>query len=217
MTARMLSHREARGFYDRLGSKQDLQRFFEQPAFDALIAGARFPEASAVIELGCGTGAFAERLLREQLPQTATYLGLDASTTMVRLARSRLLPWAGRARVEQTDGTIGLPVADGSCDRVVSAYVLDLLSDEDIRAALSESRRVLAPHGLLCLAGLAFGATAASRIVSALWRRIHALHPLLVGGCRPLRVREYVGDDWCIHEHRKICRFGICSEVLVAS
>ncbi len=217
MTARMLSHREARGFYDCLGSKQDLQRFFEQPAFDALVAGARFREASAVLELGCGTGAFAERLLREQLPQTATYVGLDVSTTMVRLASSRLRPWAGRARVEQTDGTIALPVADGSCDRVVSAYVLDLLSDEDIRTALRESRRVLAPQGLLCLAGLTFGATAGSRVVSALWRRIHGLHPLLVGGCRPLRVREYVADGWRIQEHREICRFGICSEVLLAS
>ena len=136
---------------------------------------------------------------------------------MVRLARSRLRPWAGRARVEQTDGSIGFPVADGSCDRVVSAYVLDLLCDEDIRAALTESRRVLAPQGLLCLAGLTFGATTASRVVSALWRRIHGLHPLLVGGCRPLRVREFVSDDWHIQEHRTICRFGICSEVLVAS
>ncbi len=214
---RMLSHGEAQAFYDWFGSMQDLQKFFEQPAIDALITSSRFGGASSVVELGCGTGALAERLLREQLPQRATYLGLDASTTMVRTARSRLRPWASRARIEQTDGTMKLPVVNGSCDRVVSTYVLDLLSDEDIRAAIAEFRRALVPGGLLCLASLTFGETAVSRAVCALWRRIHDLHPVLVGGCRPLRLLDHVGHGWRIDAHRTECRFGICSEMLVAS
>lgn len=217
MTPRTLSHLEAKAFYDRFGAKQDLQRVYERPALDALVASGRFEEARAVVELGCGTGALAARLLRERLPETATYLGLDVSTTMVRLARERVRPWAVRARVEQTDGAPRLPVADGGCDRVVSAYVLDLLAPEDIRAVIAASWRALEPGGRLCLVSLTFGETAFSRAVAALWARVHRLRPALVGGCRALRLEEHVRDGWDVQERRTVCRLGLCSEVLVAA
>jgi ubiquinone/menaquinone biosynthesis C-methylase UbiE len=217
MTPRTLSHQEARAFYDRFGAKQDLQRVYERPAIDALVASGRFEEARAVVELGCGTGALAARLLRERLPEAATYLGLDVSTTMVRLARERVRPWAARARVEQTDGSPTLPVPDEGCDRVVGAYVLDLLAPDDIRAVIAEAGRALVPGGRLCLASLTFGETAPSRVVAALWERVHRLRPALVGGCRPLRLAEHVGGGWDVLERRTACRLGLCSEVLVAA
>ncbi len=72
--ARMLSHQQATAFYDRLGTKQDWQAFYEVPATANLIAHAAFEEAQSVFECGCGTGAFAERLLSRHLPPQARYL-----------------------------------------------------------------------------------------------------------------------------------------------
>ena len=215
--AYVLTHDEAKAFYDRFGSKQDLQRLYEDPAVEALLAHAGFESAEAVVELGCGTGRLAARLLRDELPRDATYVGLDVSSTMIALARERVAPWAARARVEQTDGSMLLGLPDASADRFLSTYVLDLLSEADIAAALREARRVLRPGGRLCVASLTVGHTAASRLVARLWRAAHALRPKLVGGCRPLLVAETLGPDWAIAHREVVCTLGLCSEIVVAT
>ncbi len=111
---------EAKRFYDRLGSGQDWQRFYENPAISELIAHAAFDSAHSVLEFGCGTGTFAARLLQRYLPAGARYVGLDISTTMVSLAQQRLKPWPGRARVYQTDGSPRIPEPDHTFDRFIS-------------------------------------------------------------------------------------------------
>jgi ubiquinone/menaquinone biosynthesis C-methylase UbiE len=217
MTARVLSHQEARAFYDRFGRKQDLQRIYEDAAIEVLLRQAAFERARAVLEFGCGTGRLAQRLLSERLPAQATYHGLDVSRTMVELTRARIAPWAGRASVELTEGAPELPVADASCDRFLSCYVLDLLSEDEIRVTLREARRVLSPEGRLCLASLTFGQTLPARVVSRVWRALHSASPRLVGGCRPLRLQSFLGPDWRILHCEVVCRLGICTEVLIAA
>ena len=58
-----LTHAQAAAFYDRFGSRQDLQRFYEDAAIDRLLANAALPQAHAVVEFGCGTGRLAARML----------------------------------------------------------------------------------------------------------------------------------------------------------
>ena len=69
---------------------------------------------------------------------------------MIDIAERRIAPNAQRARVIQSDGSLRFPIPDQSVDRVVSTYVLDLLSEADIRLAISEAHRVLTPDGMLC-------------------------------------------------------------------
>lgn len=212
-----ITHGQAKRFYDRLGAAQDTQAFYERPAVDAMVAHGDFGAAHAVCEIGCGTGRLAARLLADHLPPDATYLGLDVSETMVALTRERVTPWAARATILRTDGEPRLPVADGSLDRVVAAYVLDLLSVDDIRTLLADARRALRSGGLLCNAGLTFGRGPMSRALSRIWRAVHAWRPTLVGGCRPLELEPYLAEGGWATVHREVvCRFGVCSEVIVA-
>lgn len=213
-----LSREQAKSFYDRLGGRQDWQAFYENPAIDELLAHGGFDRAKAVCEFGCGTGRLAARLLADRLAARATYLALDASTTMVRLAETRLSPWSDRVRVLLTDGSPIIPAADGSFDRVVSTYVLDLLSEADTRAFLADAGRVLEPTGLFCNVSLTFGQGPLSIAICGLWQRIHAWRPVLLGGCRPVRVGRCLEElRWRIEHRTVICAFGICSEVVVAS
>jgi len=213
-----LSHEQAKRFYDRFGSRQDWQAFYEDPAVAELIAHARLESAGAVCEFGCGTGRLAARLLAGVLPAEATYLALDLSDEMVRLAAARLAPWAGRARVVRTEGPPRIPHGDGGIDRFVSTYVLDLLSDDDIAVLLAEAHRVLRPGGLLCLAGLTFGTTAWSRAVAALWQWVHARRPQWLGGCRPVALYARLDrQSWAPVHHGIRNSYGICSEILVAA
>lgn len=216
-SAPTLSPQEAKRFYDRFGRKQDSQSFYEQKALDELVSHAAFEEAESVVEIGCGTGKLAARMLVEALPPSASYLGLELSSTMARLSRERMAPFGDRARCEEVDGTLPFPVADASCDRFVACYVFDLLSQEDIRGTLDEAWRCLRPGGLLCVAGLTPGTTTASRLVSRSWAAIHRLRPSLVGGCRPIQLTAFLAEgQWTVVHRRDVVQFGVTSELLIA-
>ena len=215
---RMLTHQQATSFYNHLGAKQDWQAFFEAPATRDLIAHACFETAQAVFEFGCGTGAFAEQMLAHHLPPQATYLAVDSSATMVRLARSRLARFGERVTVRQTDGSLQFGERSGAFECFVSNYVLDLLSASDIAQLLAEAHRLLVDGGRLCLVSLTRGATPLARSVTWAWTRLHALQPRLVGGCRPLELGDYLPNTrWLIDYAHVITRLGVPSEVVVAS
>lgn len=214
----VFTHRQAKWFYDRFGSKQDSQSFYEDKALDELIAHADFAQAHYLFELGCGTGRFAQRLLTTLLSDDASYLGLDQSDTMVALARQRLAGFAIRAQIVQSEGDMHFPLADQSVDRVIACYVLDLLSDSDVRQAILEARRVLLPGGKLCLVSLSHGVSLVSRLVCRLWSGLFRLHAPLVGGCRPIHLQPFFDTaQWTIEYQQILTQFGVPSEILIAT
>jgi ubiquinone/menaquinone biosynthesis C-methylase UbiE len=213
---RCLSHARARAFYDRLGALQDAQ-WYENRALDRLVEAGDFGRARAVCEFGCGTGRMAARLLAGPLPPQAVYVAVDASRTMARLAGGRLKGFGGRAVVARTAGEPRLPVRDGSVDRFLCAYVLDLLSEDDVRAVLAEAHRVLAPGGRLCLCVLTHGVGPVSKAVTGLWTLVNRLNPAWTGGCRPLGVLPFLQrGDWEVRLREVLTAFGVPSEVVVA-
>ena len=217
VTRPILTRQQARDFYDRFGRRQDRQAYYENAALDRLLEQGDFGSAAAVVEFGCGTGRFAKTLLEEHLPENATYIGFDLSETMVQLTRSRLVPLGARASVIRTDGRPRVPLPPTSCDRFVSTYVHDLLSNQDISRTLAQAWKVLRPGGLLCLTGLTYGPTLLSKWVVASWLAIHSLRPSLVGGCRPISLTDFLGPaSWKVLYSTTVVSWGVPSEVLVA-
>ena len=215
---RLLSHRQAARFYDFLGATLDTQAFYETAVLHDLVAHLQLERCRSVVEFGVGTGRLASELLSAHLCPEATYLALDVSPTMAGLAKSRLRPFGVRAKVVQSDGTPHIAVADGTFDRFISTYVLDLLSEDDIRALLIEARRVLKPDGSIGLVSLTNGPRSISRVVSTMWRGLHRLSPWLVGGCRPITIRDFLSSaHWQPRYANIVTRYGIPSEIVVAS
>jgi len=213
----MLSHAHARRVYDRIGSLQDSQAFYEDPATDVLLQHGRFSSARHLFEFGCGTGRLAARLLSDHVSTDGTYRGVDLSPEMIRLAQGRLAPFGARAEAELTDGGPPLGEPSAAYDRFISTYVLDLLPEDEIAVVLREAGRILGPGGLLCLCGLSSGSGLVSRTVAKAWTMLHGLSPALVGGCRPIELLDQVASDgWRILHHRRLAPFAIPSEVLVA-
>jgi len=214
----VLTAEQARRVYDRIGRAQDWQRVYEDAATADLVAHAGFDTADAVVELGCGTGRFAAELLARHLRAEATYAAVELSPRMVALASDRLWRWRDRATVSLVDGHATIPARDYAADRFVANYVFDLLDPEETRSKLAEARRVLAPGGLLCAAGLTSGEHGVARNVSRAWRGIWARWPALVGGCRPVRLVDALDPAaWEINHHRVVVAWGIPSEVVIAT
>jgi ubiquinone/menaquinone biosynthesis C-methylase UbiE len=214
---RTLDVDSVRRYYDWFGARQDSQAFYEDAGLDLLARESDFARARRVFELGCGTGRFAERLLAHELPVDARYEGVDLSSTMTDLATRRLARFGERAHVTRTEGDVPLPFPDGSFDRFVATYVLDILGEERIRQILVEAHRLLAGGGLLCTLALTEGTSLASRLVSGAWSGVYALRPSLVGGCRPISVVRHLDRSlWTERRHGVVVAWAVPSEVLVA-
>jgi ubiquinone/menaquinone biosynthesis C-methylase UbiE len=214
---RTLGFDAVRRFYDRVGSLQDTQAFYEDPALDVLCRHAALGVAHDVFELGCGTGRLAERLLARELPASARYVGLDLSPTMVALSVRRLSRFGDRAAVVLGTGAARLPGADATFDRVVSTFVLDLMDESGISDTLSEARRLLRDRGRLCLVSLTHGTGLASRLLSRGWSLLHRLDPVLVGGCRPISLLSRLEPTrWRVLHHSVVVAWTVPSEVVVA-
>ena len=214
---RVLTHEQAQAFYNRMGAKQDWQAFYEAKATHDLIAHASFETGQAVFEFGCGTGAFAERLLTAHVLPETRYVAVDSSSTMIRLAQARLTRFGSRVQVQQTDGSLQFDAPSGSYDRFVSTYVADLLSTSDIAALFSEAHRLLVPGGRLCLVSLTKGTGLFSRLIMSAWARLHRFSPALVGGCRPLELQALLEvRSFQVEYVQTVVAFGIPSEVVIA-
>jgi demethylmenaquinone methyltransferase/2-methoxy-6-polyprenyl-1,4-benzoquinol methylase len=212
-----LSHAEAQRFYDRLGSVQDWQWPFEQPAREKMVEQMALGDAAAVFELGCGTGRFAKDLLERHLPIEARYLAVDVSDTMLRLSRRSLERFGPRVEVRPSGGSLRFVAADGGFDRWISTYVLDLLSESDIALALSEAQRLLKPGGRIGLVSLTHGATPLAQRIERIWLALHRRAPAWTGGCRPLALASHLDPDaWAVRHHEVVTSLGISSEVVVA-
>jgi SAM-dependent methyltransferase len=99
-----------------------------------------------VLDAGCGTGWWLERLAREGVA-SSRLVGVDLLAERARMARERI----PGGRVIEGD-VRSLPLEAGHCSLVMLFTVLSAMaSPEDVRSALGEARRVLAPGGAIAV------------------------------------------------------------------
>ncbi|MEM7272990.1 MAG: methyltransferase domain-containing protein [Actinomycetota bacterium] len=155
--------------FDRWSRSYDdarLQAATYRPIHDAILArlapAIRRAEASGrafrILDLGCGTGQFAARLVTDQAaPDRSTgttvgrieVVGLDLSAGMLTRAAARL---DGAVGLVRADAQV-LPLASGSFDAVACTESFHWYPDQ--RAALAECHRILGPDGQLLVASIA--------------------------------------------------------------
>lgn len=145
----MPSSGPSRGFFDAWSRVYDfplVQRATYRPVHDAVLRELAAEPCARVLDVGCGTGRLAARLV--EAPSVLMVVGLDFSAGMLEQARARLgsAPAAALVRGDATR----LPFADAAFDAAVSTEAFHWFPDQD--AALAEIRRVLRPGGRLLLA-----------------------------------------------------------------
>lgn len=118
---------------------------------------AERPKPLQIVEVGAGTGTFAQYVLETQdwlgRPLNLEYGFVEMSPTNMELARRRLAPFGNRIRFwdyEQTGAMAEkLPYADASVDVIAAINLFHELPPQIRRQAAAEIGRVLKPGGKL--------------------------------------------------------------------
>jgi ubiquinone/menaquinone biosynthesis C-methylase UbiE len=131
---------DVHAMFDRVSHLYDtgwLQRALYLALQDRALAELRLLRPTTVVDVGCGTGIFAERLSRELAP--AAVAGCDMSAGMLgqAAARTRGVGWV-------RGDSARLPFRRGALDAVVCTQAFHFF---DQPAAWAEFRRVLVPGG----------------------------------------------------------------------
>jgi SAM-dependent methyltransferase len=135
--SRLYDDPELAAAYARITATNAANAAYERPAVRRLLDDVRDID---VLDAGCAAGEHSAWLAEHG----ARVVALDASETMVELARARL---GERARVLHADLARPLPLANDAFDLVVSSLTLHYL--EEWSLPLREFARVLRPHGRL--------------------------------------------------------------------
>ena len=109
------------------------------------------PVPSRVLDLGCGPGLIADRILAE-IPNSSV-VGVDGSESMLDLARERVSRHTGRYALLQANFDAMTPgdLAGGPFGAAIAVQAIHNCSDEGKKRALRSAREVLAPGGLFLL------------------------------------------------------------------
>ena len=137
--------------HDVVGVFEDYYRTMEQDRFTTAFAYGRYkvdelldrelsrlPRGAHVLDVGCGTGIYLQRLKKHGLSP----VGLEPAQGMLEVARRDNPDVA----VEQGVAT-DLPFPDSSFDAVIAIEVLRYLHVDDVEKSISEMLRVLRPGG----------------------------------------------------------------------
>ncbi len=212
-----LTKEEAVAVYDRLAPVYGVWgALFESRAADRSLE-LSLPEDATdedVLEVGVGTGDFFGRLVDAN--PDGRNVGVDISRRMAERTRARMVRKSKNLdadwQVARADA-FALPFDDDSFDLVVCQYVLDLIPADGFAPLLDELRRVLRYDGRLSTVTLAPSDGVLPRLLGFL----HRLSPKLVGGCRPVPVKEILEDNgFRIRESETVRQLGLPSDVVVA-
>jgi ubiquinone/menaquinone biosynthesis C-methylase UbiE len=161
-------------------------------------------EASAgedVLDVGCGPGFYAAEI-RDQVGETGSVLGIDASEAMLAIATHHCEAH-DNVRFEKGLAT-SLPVDDASFDAALSVQVLEYV--EDVATALAEIYRALRPRGRVVIWDVDWSTVswctddeARMRNVLDAWDE-HLTHPALPRRLSAL-LRSAGFDDVTMHPH----------------
>jgi demethylmenaquinone methyltransferase/2-methoxy-6-polyprenyl-1,4-benzoquinol methylase len=207
---RYISSDDARRLYDWLGARYDAAERYESGAKARARQLLGLASGQRVLHVGVGAGHDQARL-QEAVAPSGVVAGVDISPVMLGLTRART--GAALARADAR----ALPCGAGQFDRLFSAYLLDLLPAGELRAQLSEFRRVLRPGGRLALVSLTEGTSPVSRLMIGAWKLAYRANPLLCGGCRPLRLAALAqAAGFVVVAREVVTQLGLPSEVLAA-
>lgn len=111
------------------------------------------PHAGAtILDIGCGGGRWARSLMADVAPRAASYLGIDFSPALIRLARAQELgPQASFVEMSAEAFAGGAALKCVPLSHVLMVAVTMYINDNTVLGVLTRAAQLLRPGGLLYL------------------------------------------------------------------
>lgn len=145
-----ISHR-TRKIYDRVSALYPVSTLlFHSTAHRCALASSGIRDGMRILEVATGSGEMFRRLVKAN--RNGATIGLDLSPRMAARTQRRVRREFPDARTLcQAVDARRLPFRESAFDALVCCYLLELLPNNDIVAALQEFHRVLRSRGTLTL------------------------------------------------------------------
>ena len=182
------SKEQAKSSYDRLSRWYDLLAGgFERSHRDAAARKLHPQKGDVVLEVGFGTGHSILALARA-VGETGRVYGIDISQGMLTVTQSRVNHAGVSDRVVLKCGdALDMPFEAAFFDGVFISFALELFDTPEIPLVLAECKRVLRPHGRICV--VAMSKKGEPSAMTRLYEWLHEMLPSYVD-CRPIFVQE---------------------------
>ncbi len=129
----------------------DLHSLTARVEYDAAIDWIPIARGHAVLDAGCGVGGFLKRLSEAVGPEgsvTAIDLAPENISRVISAQQAGAIP--GQV-ITKVANVLSLPFGENTFDVVWIGNVLQYLTHDDFKLAMSEALRVLRPNGILAL------------------------------------------------------------------
>ena len=154
--------------------------FYERTSNREALAGPMLEKSKKLIDVGVGTGYLLSRIVKVTNEQQQI-IAVDLSGQMLKNSRNYLEKRAllsDRISFKQADCR-NLPWETNTFDLYVSSYLFDLLPEAELRKALEEMERVLAPDGFAILITMTTELDDIPRVPRFFYRIANELYSLL--------------------------------------
>jgi demethylmenaquinone methyltransferase/2-methoxy-6-polyprenyl-1,4-benzoquinol methylase len=197
--------------YDRLSTWYDLFSSAEDGARRIARELIDPKTEDRILEIGVGTG----RNLSSLADTGCRLAGIDLSSGMARKAKTRLIREKRDCLVSLTIGdAVHLPYPDGLFDGILSSFMLELFSEQEIAIVFTECRRVLKPGGKISMASLEKPDTPNWAVDIYEW--FHKCFPNWID-CRPIQLKRLLSKNgFTILGNVRISIWGLPVQIVLA-
>lgn len=204
------SKAQAQQYYDRISQVYDRLTVSEAALIERGTALLAVQPGEKLLEIGCGTGRalgyFAKSILVD-----GVHIGLDLSRKM--LLRSQAKHILPAPFLIQGDGSC-LPLQADSFHAIFMAFTLELFTQQDIHAVLSECWRVLNRDGRLGVVALGGDP---HTVGLRLYELVHRLFPVAVD-CRPIPLESLLeSNKFQLIQSEKVINWGLPIHITVSA
>lgn len=208
-----LSTSQITSFYNLMGPALDIMSIVEDKPRQWALDKASLGSVKTILEIGSGTGRNADRVLTDY-PNIDSYTSLEVTPRMAKLTQMRLSEVHPSTQIEVRQEN-ALTAEWPKVDCILTFYVLDIMESEDIAIFLKKAQRALHEGGRVVLVNITMPSTGLwSKVLMKTWQWIYNKAPLLLGGCRPIHLLEYM-QDWKTLEFTTMSVFGYTSEIVI--